>query len=93
MGDAAVNFRERDRGVAPRDPLREIVNVEAQFGLQVMRPGEEHLRRDAMKEVTEFQAEFVRGWRALGSGWLRGFLVVFGDARRRDLVSGVRHRG
>ena len=60
LRNPAVDFREVDHGLPFGDPLRKIGNLEPQLGLQIMRPRQEELRRDAVKEVAEFQADLIR---------------------------------
>ena len=91
MGHSAVDFRQRDAGIPARNPLRKIVDVEPQLGLQIVRPRQEHLRRDAVQEVAQFQAQFVRGRRALWSIGRAGRKFV--RSRRLVLLVDVCVRG
>ena len=80
----AVDLGEIHHRVALRDPLRERGGVEPQLGLQVMRPGQEKLRGDAVQEIAEFQPDILgrrRGLLRHGRG--RGLRIARGSSRHR----------
>ena len=65
LRNPAVDLRQVHHRDPLRDPRRERRDLEAQFGLQIMRPGQEELRRDAVEEIAEFQPDAVRRHRSL----------------------------
>ena len=78
LRDPAVDLREVHHRDALRDPRRERRNLKPQFGLQIVRPGQQQLRRDAVQEIAEFEPDSIR-WRSL---LRRDHLADHGHLRR-----------